>query len=538
MSNQEREFKVGINARQEMMDALDCISEAVGSTMGPGGRPFGFDKRGTDMRITSSFSKDGLVVLRELDFSKPSWQAVLQYCRQAAAHSVLASGDGTTSTIVLANAVAKEVANVGSKYPQSFARELEADANRAIANIRKEAIKTESAAELVALTSTNGDTELTEIVLQSIKHSSAIGSILVEKNPASPIRYKINRQDGYSNCHGYNYNQIFALSASPEAASSKPIEWSNPYVLIYNGNLILKEQITPILSSWNELLKENANNLVIVAYEISDEVCNELLVFNRKAVSLGVATFIVKPRLTAEINSGLQVVRDLAAFCGIEDSKIVDGGNFKLIDKTYFGTCNRVKITPFNAMFLGRASNHWVETRILQNKSIMEEARSQFDKEITSIRNAELAEGLVKVEVGGGLLPDLQERADRFDDASKAAQSCMEHGALPGCGCAYIRAAIISGVHPALERAFRSLHNTVLVNYGIDPNIDFVPLMGITMKLSETEINAGPSIDLGVLDACETVCAVIKNGVSLGVRMATIGGYSYRDVRNGENEID
>ena len=32
-----------------------------------------------------------------------------------------------------------------------------------------------------------------------------------------------------------------------------------------------------------------------------------------------------------------------------------------------------------------------------------------------------------------------------------------------------------------------------------------------------------------MLDACETVCAVIKNGVALGVNIAIIGGYSFRD---------
>jgi hypothetical protein len=437
----------------------------------------------------------------------------------------------------LASAVADAVASCKTRYPQAFAREIVADAERAIELIKREAIKTDEATRLVALTSTNGDTELTDVVLQAISYSSAMGSIIVEKNPASSVRYKINRQDGYSNCFGYNYNNTFALSASPEAAASRPIEWVDPQVIIFNGHLMLESQLDPILTAWNQLIQATPSNLVIIAYEISDEVCNKLMIMNRKIAKHNVSAFVVKPRLTAEINSGLQVLRDLAAFCGIEDRFIVDGGNYKDISTSFFGTCGKIKITPITTMFLGRASNHWVDRRIQQNKSIVDEARCQFDKEITSIRNAELAEGLVRVEVGGGLLPDLQERADRFDDASRAAQSCMLYGALPGAGCSYIRAATIAAVHPALEGALRSIHNIVLENYGKAPNPYFVPLAGITYCLQDNRSDIGHALELGVLDACETVCSVIKNGVLLGVTMATLGGYCYREQKLDE-QID
>lgn len=532
-AKQQRETMVGEEARTNLLKAMSFIAEAVGSTMGPGGRPFGFDKLGTDMRLAASFSKDGLTVLKSLGFDDPAWQAVLQYSKQAASHSVLASGDGTTSTIVLANAVAKIVSGAKETSPQAMARQIESEAEAAIAAVRSEAIKSEEAVRCVALTSTNGDTELTDVVLDAINNSGAFGSVIVEKNPASATRYRIIRQDGYSNCTGYNYNQTFALSASPEAAASKPIVWKSPKVLIWNGSLISEAQIQPVLAAWNETLKsEDApTNLVILSYDISDEVANKLLVVNRTMAKHGVAVFIVKPRLTAEVNSGLQVLRDIAAYCGVDDDKIVDGGNYKDLSAKFFGVCGEVKITPSGTMFLGRAPNHWVEKRVQQNQSIVDEARSQFDKQITSIRNAELAEGLVKVEVGGGHLPELQERADRFDDASKAAQSCMWHGAVPGGGLSYIRAGQVAKVSPSLQGALESVHKTVLSNYGTGTSLVAMDLDGKQgFRLSKNkDIEFGNAVELGVLDACETVCAVIKNGVALGVNIAIIGGYSFRD---------
>jgi chaperonin GroEL (HSP60 family) len=438
----------------------------------------------------------------------------------------------TSSTLVLANAVSQAIMNSqNGKVPQQLARIIEAEAKAAIAAIRAEAIKDEDTVKYVAMTSSNGDEELTNVVLEAIKQSSAYGTLVVEKAPASSVRYKISKQDGYSNCSGYNYNNTLALSASTngEAAASRAIEWENPYVLLFNGNLHMPTQIDPIINVWSASVAQNPKSLVVVCYEVSDEVCNKLLVVNRQAAKHGVGVMIIKPRLTAETYSALQVMRDLAAFCGIKENLIVDGGNFKDLSQDFFGTCGKISIGQTSTAFLGRNKNHWVTERIQQNQSIVENARSEFDRQITAIRNAELSEGLVKVEIGGGLLPDLQERADRFDDASKAAQSCMKHGALPGCGVSYIRAGKLAGVGPELTEAFKKIHATVLLNYGVDPKFDYPPQH--TVRIDSNGITEGHVSDVKVYDACETVCAAIQNGVSLGIQVAIAGGYSYRPRR-------
>ena len=538
-----RDFEIGKIAQKNLSEALKIIADAVGSTMGPGGMPFGFDKLHTDMRLTSTFSKDGLTVLKALDFpGSPSQQAVLAYCRQASSHSFVASGDGTTSTIVLADAVARAVRNKNTKYPQYFARLLEQDALKAIDAIKKEAVFGDDVVKSVALTACNGDEELADVVIDAINRSSAFGSILVEKAPAFPKRYDISQQDGYSNCSGYNYNSTlilisglilstFALSACEDAASHKAIVWKKPLVAIFNGALLAEEQVNPIIKAWTEACAEEGRNLVIVAYDVGDQVTNKLLVLNRQLMATHkVSAFVVKPRLTAEPFAGLQILRDISSFVGVEDEKIIDGGNYKIVNKSFLGTCQEVNITTTNTAFLGRSPDHWVDKRIQQNQSIVDHARSDFDKEIANIRNAELADGLVLVKIGGGMLPDLQERADRFDDASKAAQSCLRAGALPGCGCSYIRAAILGKVDPALETALRAIYEKVLTNFGKDPDPEYIPDPGQTVKIDEDALDYsyGDAKTLNVLDACETVCAVIKNGVSLGVKVATLGGYSYR----------
>lgn len=528
--------KVGIEAIQEMASALGLIAEAVKSTLGPGGRPFVFDQIDITGRLSSSFTKDGLTVLRSLKFDgDPASEAVLSFCRQAASHSVLASGDGTTSTIVLAAEIARQVLIANHKWPQAFARQLEKEAQKAIAAIREEAIKDAEVVRHVALTSTNGDDELADIVIEAINKSSAFGVVLCEKSPTLKTRYRISTQDGYSHCAGYDYNHTFALSASPKAAANEVIEWNNPLIVAFNGNLLLESQLNPIVNAWNEFLKAGqVRNLVVVAYEVSDDVANKLLTINRTVAKEGVAGFVVKPRLSAEFNSGLQAMRDVAAFCGVSDAKMVDGGNYKSFDKSFFGTCDAIRIGTNNTVFVGRSPDHWVDLRIQQNMNIAGEARSVVDTELTLKRNAQLTEGLVKVEIGGGLLPDIQERADRFDDASKAAQACMRNGALPGCGVSYMRAAELINASTSLKEAFKAIHLNIMFNFGQEPEVDGT-VAGRTVKLIEDEQGAkaiiGDAKELKVYDSADTVCAVIKNAVDLGVRIAILGGYSLRDAQ-------
>jgi chaperonin GroEL len=519
--------RVGVEAISEMVTALSSISAAVGSTLGPGGRPFAIDRMDITGRIAPTFTKDGLTVLRSLGFDSPAWEAVLAFCRQAASHSVISSGDGTTSTIVLAAEIAKQVIASQHKWPQAFARQLEREANEAIEAIKTEVVTGDDIVRSVALTSANGDQELADVVLQSVEKSSAFGAIVVEKNPAARERYRVLTQDGYCHCHGYDYNNTMAWSADPRAASNEAIEWENPLVAIVNGNLTVAHQIDPILAAWNEVLKSGEmRKLIVVAYDISDEVINKLLVVNRTMAKAGANIFVVKPRLSAEINSGLQALRDIAAFCGVSDEHIIDGGNYKTIDVGFLGFCAKIKITPTTSVFMGRSTKHWVDMRIHQNLKIAEEARCQADRELTLRRNAQLTEGLVKVEVGCGLLPDLQERADRFDDASKAAQACMRSGALPGCGSSLIRAAQLAKSSTALRIAFSAIHDSIMKNYGAEPLTSF--RAGQCVKLSETGETKGKAIELGILDSAETVYAVIKNGVGLGVKIAILGGYSLR----------
>ena len=533
----KKTMKLGLKAQIQATRALEAIAAAVGSTLGPQGRPFVFERVGPDGRPKPTTSKDGITVLNSMSFESPIARAVHFFAQQAAAHSVIASGDGTTSTVVLANAVAKAIMGVQNKrwgrkqIPQAMARQLRKEAKAAIEAIRAEADMSPEMVRKVALTSSNGDEELVEVALEAVKQTSAFGTILIEKSPAIKTRYAVTKQDGFGNCRGYNWNNTFALSCSDLAAENSPFEWDNPQVMVFNGNLMVQQQLDAVMRAYQKSMAEGkVRKLIVICHETTDEMANKLIVFNRKNVESGAGVFIVKPQLTAEVNSSLQILRDISAYTG---ASIIDGGSYETTTPGDFGTCEKVRVSPTQTILLGRGPNHWVEKRVQQNFNLAESAQSVFDKEITSIRNAELAEGLVTITLGGGLLSDLQERADRLDDATHSAQSCLRSGALPGCGASFIRAGDLAKVSDSFKEALRVVHTQIMDNFGASSVRQFKA--GQTVKIGEDETTHGDFRTLGISDAAETVCAVITNGVELGITIALLGGYC---LSGGEEKVE
>ena len=523
----KKSMKLGQEAQKQAVKALGMISDAIGSTLGPQGRPFVFERVAADGRPKPTTSKDGITVLNSMSFDIPIAKAVHFFAQQAAAHTVIASGDGTSSTIVLAYAVAKAIMDVQNKrfgrkqIPQAMARKLRKEAKAAIEAIKFEADMSKEMVRSVALTSANGDEELVDVALEAVKQTSKFGTVLIEKSPAIKKRYSVTKQDGYGYMRGYNWNNTFALSCSDMAAENSPIEWENPYILTFNGNLMVKPQLEAFMNAYQKAISGgNVRKLLIICHETTDEMANILLVFNRKNVQSGAGVFIVKPNLSAEIQSSLQTLRDVSSYTG---ASIIDGGSYATTTPEDLGTCDKARISPTQTIIFGRAKNHWVDKRILQNANLAASAQSVFDKEIVEIRNAELAEGLVTVTLGGGLLSDLQERADRLDDATKSSQACLRSGALPGCGASFIRAGELAKVSKPFQEALKTIHQKIMENWGGSYVRHFEA--GQTVKIGEESTESGDFRKLGVSDATETIVSVIDNAVELGITIALMGGY-------------
>src|ERR1700738_4414606 len=99
-----KDVRFGTDARQRMMRGIDTLSEAVKVTLGPKGRNVILDKSFGAPRI----SKDGVAVAKEIELSDKFENMGAQMLREVASKTNDVAGDGTTTAIVLAQAIVRE----------------------------------------------------------------------------------------------------------------------------------------------------------------------------------------------------------------------------------------------------------------------------------------------------------------------------------------------------------------------------------------------------------------------------------------------
>src|SRR5476651_693940 len=99
-----KDVRFGGDARQRMMRGVDVLAEAVKVTLGPKGRNVILDKSYGAPRIT----KDGVTVAKEVELSDKFENMGAQMVREVASKTNDIAGDGTTTAIVLAQAIMRE----------------------------------------------------------------------------------------------------------------------------------------------------------------------------------------------------------------------------------------------------------------------------------------------------------------------------------------------------------------------------------------------------------------------------------------------
>lgn len=511
---------IGSNAREKAVDALCDIADAVATTLGPTGLPAIIDQRSVTGDLYPTTTKDGVSTINAMGFVDPVYNAVWTFAKAAATHSVIDSGDGTTSTVVLAAAIARMIMENKSQTPQLYARHISNIIDKCASYIAQSAVKAPELVPHVAKTSSNGDEEIANVTMEAIQHASGFGTIIIEKNVLSRERYKVVRQEGYHAGRGYRWHPTLACSVSQSAGANAPFTMKNPYILLYNGELQSMNQLEPAIRALASANQNKGFNLVCFGYDAWEELGHKLIEqINTKYPNIKV--MVVKTRQSAEVGAGLQTLLDVSAITG---AKVLDGGSYESVTVEQLGVCQAIDFSTSQTVIKGRCPNHTVVQRIQENLNGAQYARSDVDKDMILARNAELAEGLVQIIVGGGHMASIQERSDRLDDAIKAAQAAKRSGVVPGCGVSYFKSAIAVGAPYEVINALRCVYNSILMNYGIDNNDIIYDLAdGYTCKISESGLEYGNFMDLGVVDAADTVLSVLRNGTELGIMCATTG---------------
>jgi chaperonin GroEL len=422
-----KDVRFGEDARARMLRGVDILADAVKVTLGPKGRNVIIDKSYGSPRIT----KDGVTVAKEIDLAEKFENMGAQLVREVASKTNDIAGDGTTSAIVLAQAIVREggKAVAAGMAPMDLKRGVDKAVAALVAELalRTKKITTEAETAQVGTISANGEAGIGRMIAEAMQKVGNEGVITVEE--AKGMETELEVVEGMQFDRGY-LSPYFITNAEKMTA-----DLENPYILIHEKKLSGLQVLLPLL----EAVVQSGRPLLILAEDIEGEALATLVV-NKLRGGLKVAA-VKAPGFGDRRKAMLE---DIAVLTGGQVISEDLGIKLESVTLPMLGQAKRVLIEKENTTVIEGAGDHAaIKARCDQIRGQVEDTKSDYDREKLQERLAKLAGGVAVIRVGGASEIEVKERKDRVDDALHATRAAVEEGIVPGGGVALLRASQI-----------------------------------------------------------------------------------------------
>jgi chaperonin GroEL len=409
-------------AQEKLMQGVNILAEAVGSTLGPRGRNIIIEQLFGPPTIT----KDGVTVAKETILEDKFMNMGAALVKEVASRANDAAGDGTTTATVLAHAMLTTgFRKVAEGYSPVL---LKKGIDNAVAQITKELAKiARPCADLkeiaqVGSISANGDEHIGALIAEAMGKVGKEGVITVEEGKG--MTDELVMVEGMQFNRGYQSTRFINTDRNT-------VEFSQAYVLLVDGPVDSFTSMLPVL----ELVAKEGAPLVVIAEEFSNDVLAQLVVNTLKGVVKLVACRA--PNFGHRRSDSLS---DMAVMTGATLISAEVGLSVKDATGDFLGIVDKVIVDKESTLLIGgRGPSEEVIKRVTQLREAIKESSSEYDRNALTDRVAKLAGGVATLRLGATTEVELKEKKDRVEDALHAVRAAVEEGVLPGGGVALAR---------------------------------------------------------------------------------------------------
>ncbi len=415
----------GTQARDRLLKGIKVAADTVSVTLGPRGRNVVIEKSFGAPKIT----KDGVSVAKEIELEDKVENLGVQVMKEAANKTNDRAGDGTTTTIVLGESIAREgvKAVTAGMNPMDLKRGIEAASERVLNEIRIASKDISSSEEIsqVATISANGDIDIGKKIAKAFEKVGKDGVITVEEANKSDA-FEVDVVEGMNFDRGY-ISPYFVTNSEKMTS-----ELEDPYVLVFEKKISNLQQMLKLL----EEVVQSSKPLFIIAEDIEGEALATLIV-NKLRGGLKIAA-VKAPGFGDRRKSMLE---DIAILTGARLISEDLGHKLENVTLNDLGTAKKVLISKDDTTIVnGAGDRSEIKSRCNQIKAQIDETASDYDKEKLEERLAKLAGGIAVLKVGGITEVEVKEKKDRVEDAYHATKAAIAEGVVPGGGCTLLYA--------------------------------------------------------------------------------------------------
>lgn len=439
-----KDIRFGSDVIKQLIRGINILGDAVGSTLGPGGRNVIY-KHNEWPYVT----KDGVTVARNVSLEDEFQNIGVQMVKEVANRTCKDAGDGTTTGTILAQAILNE----GFKHLERGVNpiDIQRGINKAVQividyianNIRQEIGDDVSKIRNIATVSANWDDEIGNFIGEAIAKVGLNGAVHIKEAKCATSRLEL--------VEGINFDRGFD-GTSPYFITNQiknNTEMDKPFILLYRGEMNSFRNLIPILE---QTMKNNAN-LVIIAHGYSPDVLSSL-VANKQQGKVKVAA--IKAPYYGDRRH--HIMNDLALIYGTEyfDDNFSDKPLTQL-SLSDLGTCEKAIINGSSSSFIGIGVERSVINSHIENLKKLKEDTKLSDEQISDLdlRITKLNGYIATLYIGASSEIELSEKYDRADDALRATRSAIEEGIVPGGGYSYLKASELS----ELDKIIKDINN-------------------------------------------------------------------------------
>lgn len=511
----------GIAAREAIKRGVDQLANAVKITLGPRGRNVILDKGYGAPIITN----DGVTIAKDIELKDKFENIGAELVKEAASKTNDVAGDGTTTAVVLAQAMIAEGINLINSGANGMVLKRGMDKAMAkVSEILKKNSKpvTKEKIKDVAMISAN-DEEMGSLIAEVIGKVGKEGVVTVEEAQTLGVDYEL--VEGLQFDRGYVSPYMITDTERMEAVLEKP------NILITDKKVSSLAEIMPLLE---KVVKSGNKNLVIIADEVEGEALATLVVNKLRGVFNVLAV-----KAPGFGDRRKELLEDIATVVNGEVISEDKGMKLENADINVLGEAKRVIANKDNTTIVGGAgSKSEIEKRIKQIKIQLEKTESDFDKEKLQERLAKLSGGVAIIKVGAATEVEMKEKKFKIEDAVSATKAAIEEGIVPGGGVALFEAAReikgsklagavefgdeAKGVNLVLN-ALESPMRIIAKNANKDEN-EVIQVVGAKEKGTGFNAVTGEYVDMvkdGIIDPLKVTRTALQNAVSVASMLLT-----------------
>ena len=456
-------LEFGEDGRERIRTGVNKLSKAVETTLGPCGRNVIIEKEDAPPAIT----KDGVSVAKEIKLEDSLENLGAEVIKEVSMKAAKRAGDGTTTATVLASYMYNEglKAIMVGMNPVELKRGKEAAAKEIIKNIRKNAkeVVTNDMIKQVATISANNDDAIGTIIAEAMDNVGKDGVIQVQESKTAETTLEI--VEGMQFDKGY-VSPYFVTNNDTMMCTLK-----DPLILLCDKKISNVKEVLALLENCSKQNKP----LLIIADDVDGEALAAMIV--NKARGILQVCAVKAPGFG---DRKLQYLEDIATLTGGQVISTQKGMKLEKLTADMLGTAKTVNVNQNETVIVdGGGDEKAIEERVEQITNQYENAESDFDKQMHQSRMSKLIGGVAVINVGAATEVELQEKADRVDDALCATRAAVEDGIIAGGGIGLSQAAenfVCETDHPdqsmghtIVSQACQEPFNAIVKNAGKSP---------------------------------------------------------------------